>query len=95
MLPQVRGRLETGRQIALYTLVLTAISVLPILAGLGAFYLAAALLLGGGFMALSLATWRGTDRRWARRTFEYSLLYLALLFAAMVVDAVLRTSPVN
>jgi len=92
MLPEVKGRLETARQIVLYSVVLTAITVLPVLAGLGLFYVLSALLLGGGLIALSVATWRGNDRRWARRTFEYSLLYLALLFGAMVVDSLLRTA---
>ena len=39
---------------------------------------------------MCVATLRETGNRWARQTFTYSLLYLALLFGAMVVDALLR-----
>ena len=60
------------------------------LVGAGAFYLVAAILLGAVFIVLSVLTWKGSDRRWARRTFEFSLLYLALIFAAMVVDALMQ-----
>jgi protoheme IX farnesyltransferase len=90
MLPQVRGVKATGRQIVGYSIVLTAISLLLVLRGFGSFYLLSALVLGGAFITLSILTLRDPGTRWARRTFEYSLLYLALLFAAMVVDAVMR-----
>jgi protoheme IX farnesyltransferase len=90
MLPQVRGRAETGRQVVLYTTVLVAITLLPGLVGFGAIYLGSALLLGAGFITLAVLTARDRSPRWARRTFEYSLLYLAAIFAAMVTDAWLR-----
>ncbi|MHB8507503.1 MAG: heme o synthase [Candidatus Dormibacteria bacterium] len=90
MLPQVRGRDETARQIMLYTVALVAITLLPVLVGFGSIYLGSAVVLGGGFLWFAFMTLRETGRRWARRTFTYSLLYLALLFAAMVADAVLR-----
>jgi heme O synthase-like polyprenyltransferase len=50
----------------------------------------ASLLLGAGFIALAVLTLRERGRLWARRTFTYSLAYLAAIFAAMVVDAWLR-----
>jgi protoheme IX farnesyltransferase len=90
MLPQVHGRQETGRWILLYTIVLVAITLLPGFRGFGVFYLVSGLALGGGFIALAALTARDKNPRWARRTFEYSLLYLALIFAAMVVDALIR-----
>ena len=90
MLPQVKGVKATGRQIVGYSVVLTVISLLLVLRGFGSFYLLSALVLGGAFITLSVLTLRDPGTRWARRTFEYSLLYLALLFAAMVVDAVMR-----
>jgi len=90
MLPQVRGRAETGRHVVLYTIVLVAITMLPVLVGFGAVYLVAALLLGLGFITLAVLTRRDRSPRWARRTFEYSIVYLALIFAAMVVDAWMR-----
>jgi protoheme IX farnesyltransferase len=90
MLQVVRGREETERQILLYSLVLLAISLLLGLRGFGTFYMVAVLLLGAGFVALAVMTMRDSSTRWARRTYKYSLLYLALVFAAMVGDALLR-----
>jgi protoheme IX farnesyltransferase len=90
MLPQVRGGDETRRQILLYTVVLVAITLLPALVGAGPLYIVPALVLGAIFIGLGLVTRGPHAQRWARRTFEYSLIYLALVFAAMVVDALLR-----
>jgi protoheme IX farnesyltransferase len=90
MLPQVHGRAETGRQIILYTAVLVAITLLPGLRGFGPVYMFSSLGLGAGFLVLSVLTARDEGSRWARRTFEYSLVYLALIFAAMVADAIIR-----
>ena len=88
MLPVVRGERETRRQILLYTILLVAVSVLPF-AGrlLDGLYLGAALALGAVFVGFALALWRKADRRWALRTYLFSLAYLALLFGAMVADA--------
>ena len=91
MLPVVRGAVETARQILLYTLLLVAISVLfaPV-AGLGAIYLSAALLLGAGFLWYAVRLLRhATSRELAMSLFRYSISYLGLLFAAMALDAVL------
>ena len=88
MLPVVRGEAETRRQILLYTVLLVAVTVLPFAGRLfDGFYLAAALLLGGLFIAFSTVLYRRADRRWALRTYLFSLAYLALLFGAMVADA--------
>jgi protoheme IX farnesyltransferase len=95
MLPQVHGKRETGRQIVLYSVVLLAITLLLGLRGFGPFYLFSALGLGAGFIVLAALTATEKASRWARRTFEYSLAYLALLFAAMVVDALIRGSAVG
>ena len=90
MLPVVRGERETTRQIVLYTVALIAITAVPFAAGtVGLGYLAAALALGGGFLVLALWLRRHADRRRAGLLFHYSLLYLALLFAAMVLDVAL------
>jgi protoheme IX farnesyltransferase len=87
MLPVVRGETETRRQIVLYTLLLYAVTQLPFCAGgLGAIYLGASLLLGGAFIAGSVLLQRRADRRSALRLYLFSLLYLALLFGAMVAD---------
>jgi heme o synthase len=95
MLPQVRGRAETARQMLLYSVVLVAISMLLGFRGFGLPYFIGAAVLGGGLVAMCVATVREAGNRWARRTFTYSLLYLALLFAAMVVDALLRALSAN
>jgi heme o synthase len=90
MLPVVRGERETTRQIVLYSLVLVAVTSAPFLAGtLGLAYLVAALVLGSAFLALALALRREPTPRRAALLFHFSLLYLALLFAAMAVDVVL------
>jgi protoheme IX farnesyltransferase len=87
MMPVVRGERETRRQILLYTLLLYAVSQLPFCAGgFGGVYLAASMLLGGAFIAGAVVLYRRADRRSALRLYLYSLAYLALLFAAMVVD---------
>ena len=88
MLPVVRGEAETRRQILLYTLLLYAVTQLPFCAGgFGGVYLAASLLLGGAFIFGSVQLYRRADRRSALRLYLFSLLYLALLFGAMVLDA--------
>jgi protoheme IX farnesyltransferase len=89
MLPVVRGERETTRQIVLYALVLVAVTGVPVALGtLGFGYLAAALALGAVFVALALRLRRRPTPRRAAVLFHYSLLYLALLFAAMAADAV-------
>ena len=87
MLPVVRGERETVRQIVLYTLVLIAITLLPVAWGtFGALYAACALALGGVFLALAWRLRREPTRPRATLLFHFSLLYLALLFVAMAVD---------
>ncbi|MDQ3865782.1 MAG: heme o synthase [Actinomycetota bacterium] len=87
MLPVVRGERETARAIVRYTGVLVAITLVPVAARtVGLAYLAAALVLGGIFLALAIALERRTTPERARRLFSYSLAYLALLFAALAVD---------
>ncbi len=87
MLPVVRGDEETKRQVFSWSLVMTAVSLLPVVSGAaGWFYLVSALVLGGVFIVLSWLLMRGTGLAWARATFHYSLLYLALVFVALAVD---------
>jgi heme o synthase len=88
MLPVVRGEAETRRQILLYSVLLYAVTQLPFCAGgFGAIYLVASLLLGGAFIGGAVLLQRRADRRSALKLYLFSLLYLALLFCAMVVDA--------
>ncbi len=91
MLPVVRGAQETSRQIMYYTLQLVAITLLLFPAGrMGVIYLASALLLGGMFVWRAVALWRDVSGTRAIRLFSFSNTYLALLFLAMAVDAVLH-----
>ena len=91
MLPVVRGVAETSRQILLYSILLVAVTLLfgPV-GGMGAIYLTAALLLGGGFIAHAVRLVRDHSDRVAMQLFRYSITYLGLLFAAMAVDAVVN-----
>jgi protoheme IX farnesyltransferase len=87
MLPVTHGMTHTCRQVLLYTLGLVAVSVLPFLTHLsGLVYLASALLLGVIFIAHAMALCHRYSDKLARSTFRYSIAYLALLFAALLVD---------
>jgi len=88
MMPVVRGERETRRQILLYSGLLYAVSQLPMCGGLlGGFYLVASLALSAIFVALAVGLWRRADRRSALTLYLFSLVYLAALFCAMVIDA--------
>jgi len=90
MLPVVRGDRETARQIVIYSVGLVAVTLLPIAFGsAGLVYLASALALGAVFVWLAERLRRDISPRRAAVLFHYSLLYLALLFAALAIDAVL------
>jgi protoheme IX farnesyltransferase len=88
MLPVVRGEDETRRQIVLYSVLLYAVTQLPFCGGggLGVTYLVASLVLGVVFVGLAVRLQRQADRKAALRLYLFSLLYLALLFVAMVAD---------
>ena len=89
MLPVVRGDRETARQIVVYSLGLVAVTLLPWAWGtVGLLYLACALALGAVFIGLAERLRRDITPRRAVFLFHYSLLYLALLFAAMALDLV-------
>jgi heme o synthase len=87
MLPVVRGVRETTRQILLYTVVMVAVTV-AVGFWLGWIYTAAAVVLGGVFLALAVQLRRDASRRRAAILFHYSLAYLALLFVAAALDPV-------
>jgi protoheme IX farnesyltransferase len=88
MLPVVRGEEETRRQILLYTVLLYAVTQLPFCAGgLGVAYLVPSMLLGAAFIYFSTKLLRTADRRWALRTYLFSLGYLALLYLSMAIAA--------
>src|SRR3954447_5659987 len=88
MMPVVHGEKETRRQIVLYTVLLTVLTLLPVVFGFfGAIYGVVALGLGAAFLVLAVRLQRRADRASALRTYLFSLAYLAVLFAAMVADA--------
>lgn len=88
MLPVVRGRAATARQVLAYTVALTALTVVPFTTGtFGLAYLLCALGLGGAFCVMAVRMWRSPNARRAALLFHYSLLYLALLFVAVALDA--------
>lgn len=87
MLPVTHGPQLTRLHILLYTLLLVATSLLPFMIRMsGWFYLVSALALGGVFVAYAWRLWRSYSDLLARRTFRYSILYLAALFAALLID---------
>jgi protoheme IX farnesyltransferase len=89
MLPVVRGDRETARQIVVYSAGLVGVTLLPWLWGpAGLLYLASALALGAVFVWLAERLRRDVAPRRAALLFHYSLLYLALLFAALALDSV-------
>jgi heme o synthase len=91
MLPVVRGAEATARQVLLYSLALVAVTLIPGLVGtFGAVYLGAAAILGAVFCGLAWRLRREVTAANAGLTFHYSLLYLALLFVAVAIDAAVR-----
>ncbi len=87
MLPVTHGNEYTRLQIVLYTWVLLAATLLPFLTGMsGWFYFVAAVLLGLRFCWHALVLWREYSEAYARKTFWYSIWYLSLLFAALLID---------
>jgi len=90
MLPVVAGSGETKRQIVLYTVLMLLITILPAPLHLfGLAYLVMALLLGAIFLRYALLLWRDGTVPAAWALYKFSLLYLALLWVAMVLDRVL------
>jgi heme o synthase len=87
MMPVVHGVPETTRQIALYSVLMVALTLVFFsVAHMGLVYLAGALVLGALFLTQAFAMWReGTDRR-AVRLYKFSITYLTGLFALIVLD---------
>ena len=87
MLPVTHGKEYTRLQVLLYTLILFAVSLLPYVVRMtGIAYLAAAVVLGGIFVGYAWRIYRAYSDALAQRTFRYSIVYLAFLFAALLVD---------
>jgi protoheme IX farnesyltransferase len=87
MLPVTHGRKYTQLHVLLYTLILFAVSLLPYVVRMsGLLYLAAATVLGAVFVLYALRIYLAYSDAVAQKTFRYSIAYLALLFAALLVD---------
>jgi len=94
MLPVTHGEEFTRLQTLLYTVLLTAVTLLPFATAMaGFFYLGAVLVLDAVFLAFAVQIWRSYSDALAKRTFAYSIFYLAALFAALMVDHYLQLLP--
>ncbi len=87
MLPVTHGDKYTRLHLLLYTVILTAVTLLPFATRMsGLIYLACALILDGVFIYFAIKIYYRYSDALAKRTFAYSILYLSLLFAALLVD---------
>jgi protoheme IX farnesyltransferase len=87
MLPVTHGKAYTRLQVLLYTIILFAVSLLPYAIRMsGVLYLAAACVLGAVFLAYAVRVYAAYSDRVARSMFRYSIIYLAALFGALLVD---------
>ncbi len=91
MLPVTHGDKFTRLHVLLYTVILCACSLLPFVVRMsGLIYLAAAVVLGAMFMSYAIRIYTSYTDALARRTFRFSITYLAALFAALLVDHYFR-----
>ncbi len=87
MLPVTHGIPYTRLQILLYTIALTVVTVLPWVTGMsGLIYLATVLPLDLGFIYFAVLMMRTGESKTARQTFWYSIVYISVLFAALLID---------
>lgn len=87
MLPVTHGERYTRLHVLLYTLLLLAVSLLPVGTGMGGWiYLAGAVVLGGRFIQYGWRLHRHYSDALAKKAFRYSIWYLSLLFAVMLFD---------
>ena len=92
MLPVVASVSETGVRIVRYSVALWALTaVFGVVGGMGLVYHATAAALGAAFTVLSVRLWRSGTTDGAMRVFSFSITYLTLLFAVIVVDELLRS----
>jgi protoheme IX farnesyltransferase len=91
MLPVTHGPEFTRLQILLYTILLMCVTLLPYLTGMsGLIYLGSAVFLGFGFIYYAVLMMRKKDNKTAMKTFVYSIVYITLLFAALLIDHYLK-----
>jgi protoheme IX farnesyltransferase len=88
MLPVVYGEEATAKGILGHSIILVTLTILfATTSVVGMIYAASATILGAIFLFYAIGVFRTTTRQNARRLYLYSLLYLALLFTSMMVDA--------
>ena len=96
MMPLVHGRYETKKQILLYSIVLGPLGIVPFWLGtLGAVFGATAALLGALFIATAWRVMRDDSDKNCKQLFGFSILYLFLLFLAMIVDRCVDFNPIS
>jgi protoheme IX farnesyltransferase len=101
MLPVVAGAEKTCAQIALYTVALVALSFAPVILGFaGGLYAGVGALGGAAFLWLALSLWRARKalgqsqrERKGRQIFGFSILYLALIFGALLAERTASVPP--
>ncbi|HET7299403.1 MAG TPA: heme o synthase [Oleiagrimonas sp.] len=87
MLPVTHGVRYTAWNVLFYTVLLLVVTVLPFLTGMsGLLYLGGALVLGGGFLYYAVRLIRPPNERFAMKVFGYSIVYLMVLFAFLLLD---------
>ena len=91
MLPVTHGNKYTRLHVLLYSLILFACTLLPFVYGMsGLIYLVSALVLSSMFVAYAVRLYITYSDDLAKRTFRFSIIYLSLLFAALLVDHYFR-----
>ena len=94
MLPVTHGPDFTRLQILLYTILLLIVTLLPYLTGMsGLIYVGSAILLDIGFIYFAILMMRKKDNKTAMKTFVYSIVYITVLFAALLIDHYLPYTP--
>ena len=87
MLPVTHGEAFTLLHMLLYTIILVAVTLIPFVMGMsGLIYLLGAVLLGAGFLYYVIKLYRNYSDALAKSTFKYSVNYLMLLFAMLLID---------
>ena len=87
MLPVTHGEAFTLLHMLLYTIILVAVTLIPFVMGMsGLIYLVGAVLLGAGFLYYVIKLYRNYSDALAKSTFKYSVNYLMLLFAMLLID---------
>jgi heme o synthase len=91
MLPVTHGDSFTRLHVLFYTVILTAVTLLPFVSRMsGAIYLGAALALDAVFLWYAVRIYFAYSDQLAQRTFRYSIVYLSALFAALLLDHYFR-----